>query len=164
MKYKKTLISLAAACAIFAAWEKSENTNSNKETNSGFYSENEVTPGDAIAIVGQVEATKDFTTFVYRCDKVRRFIAVIENPESAPRLRLVMATNEGDKSAKHRFVPDTRTWLFTDNNGTAWKVEAGQITGHGGKYEGTICKFNQNESTLFKEASEKEDLLKGLEV
>lgn len=161
MKFKKTLIAVAAICAGLAVWKVSEKPEEKTvaKLNQNLYSENEVSPDEALAIVSEVELKQDFTTFVYRCDKVRKVIVLIERPQSAPRPRLVLAMNEGEVSAKRRFVPDAQSWSYTDNNGTDWNIEAGQVTGHSGSYDGTVCKFDLDESTVVKQASKHENIV-----
>lgn len=161
MKCKKTLLSVAAVCVGLVLWKFSEKPEEKTvaRLNQTLYSENEVTPDEAMKIVAEVEGLQDFTTFVYRCDKVRKFAVVIEKPNSAPRPRLILAVNEGTTSARRRFIPDQQSWTFSDNNGTDWLIEAGQMTGHDGSYDGTVCRFDLDESSEVKAATDKENIV-----
>lgn len=161
MKYKKTLLAGVVAAGILAIWKFNHRADLPliaKPTQTSF-SPDEVKPDEALAIAAQVEAERDFSGFIYECDAKRLIAVLIEHSGTTPKARLIMQMTKGEAQAKHRYVTHANPWGFRDVFGTDWTISAGALTGKGGTYDGTVCKFNLDLSTEFDMNSKKENVV-----
>lgn len=144
---------------VYSYKVKQEQLNPNHWVNQ--FSPDEVHEQDAVTIAAMTQQNKDFSVFVYQCDEVHSYKILINDPKSTPSVKLIESHTDSDNPAieqvRHFYVTHSDPWRFTDAHGTEWKIEAGQMTGHKGLSDGTVCKFNLQSSTEATMNTEKEN-------